>query len=311
MACLYDNIRRERTVACGCRDSEAQPIEFNRSEQVGEGGRLLPPLTFTNPSWSPNGDYIAYVSFEGKLPGSNFRLWVVPADDLEAKTLLHESAFPIFSSQWSPDSRSIALVEDETLSLLGLDGQVWVLIDGGLSKDPFAVGALDWSPDGNWLAYAGVSKSGGASEIWAVEVTTGEQLQITDSGDPAVLWTPSWSPDGQKIALLKGWIGLDSSSFYPSLVVVDWGSLSSVEIELTEASFELGSPVVWSEWGNEVALVMSQDVATDVWIVDVDDHSVDKLTGTGDVSGVIRWTADDRQLLISTWDSIRMVPVPH
>ena len=52
-----------------------------------------------------------------------------------------------------------------------------------------------WSPDGSSIAFQ--SEADGNSEIYSVDVETGEQTRVTDN--EYFDGSPSWSPDGLKI----------------------------------------------------------------------------------------------------------------
>ncbi len=53
-----------------------------------------------------------------------------------------------------------------------------------------------WSPDGRYLAYS--SDRGGEFQIWVVQVSGGDPVQVTRGQGPN--WEPDWSPDGKYIA---------------------------------------------------------------------------------------------------------------
>lgn len=59
--------------------------------------------------------------------------------------------------------------------------------EGALTEAPV------WSPDGAWLAFS--TNAGGVSDIWLVEVTSGELQQVTRSANECC---PVWLAGGER-----------------------------------------------------------------------------------------------------------------
>jgi TolB protein len=70
---------------------------------------------------------------------------------------------------------------------------------------PLPNGALDpaWSPDGNWLAFAG--HDGAAVDIYAAQPDGSAVTRLTSDG--LLARSPVWSPDGHHIAYLSNKTG--------------------------------------------------------------------------------------------------------
>jgi Tol biopolymer transport system component len=58
-----------------------------------------------------------------------------------------------------------------------------------------------WSPDGDWIAYAGWSEDTGG-HLYKVRASVGDPVQITN--EEAVYQQPAWAPDGDRIVALRG-----------------------------------------------------------------------------------------------------------
>jgi Tol biopolymer transport system component len=62
-----------------------------------------------------------------------------------------------------------------------------------------------WSPDGLWLLFERANDDGHTlsdAEIWALSITDGDQLRVTDSPDTVDLH-PAVSPDGTQLAWVR------------------------------------------------------------------------------------------------------------
>ena len=52
-----------------------------------------------------------------------------------------------------------------------------------------------WSPHGHRIAYWGLFGDSVQRDIWTVPAGGGEPVRVTN--DPAIDWSPAWSPDGR------------------------------------------------------------------------------------------------------------------
>ena len=61
-----------------------------------------------------------------------------------------------------------------------------------------------WSPDGKRIAY--ISDAGGGDNVWTMNADGSDAKAVTKE-DFRLLYTPTWSPDGQYIAARKHFTG--------------------------------------------------------------------------------------------------------
>lgn len=141
----------------------------------------------TQPAWSPDARYIAYVSPDG--PTSD--IWVMQADGAYPVRLTSNGAV---NSQpgWSPDGRKIVFVSDKDGSndiwLMNADGsqQLKLAVSGGQENDPC------FSPAGDQIVF---SRTEGDSATLMIVGTNGSGLRaLTNVG--AHDWEPHWSTRG-------------------------------------------------------------------------------------------------------------------
>ncbi len=136
-----------------------------------------------NPTWSPDGRYVAFSAIVGGLSD----IFVYDLERDETRRLTND-AYADLQPSWSPDGSRIAFVTDRfsigLTSLLFGNYQLG-LIDpgsGAISEVPgFPRGKHinpHWAPDGQSLFY--ISDHSGISNIYRVALASGETTQITN-----------------------------------------------------------------------------------------------------------------------------------
>jgi Tol biopolymer transport system component len=200
------------------------------------------------------------------------------------------------------------VVDGDSLHLAGLNGSHDLLIEEGVALHPLSGNGLTWSPDDHRLVFP--ASVGEARELHVLELFTLEDKVLWPNADDGATFIPSWSPDGQRIAILKGrYLVDDPSEERVSLIVVDADGSHPMEIDLAGAAFELGTELLWSSDGTQLAAMLRSGAEIDVWVMRVEAGTVRHLTETGDVQKIIGWSADGGAVLISTWHAIEAVPV--
>lgn len=112
---------------------------------------LSGPQSLTHPTFSPNGDRVAYhVDFEGD---ENHDVVVVRSDGKGAKKLT-DGVEDNFDPQFSPNGETVSFISNrvkdtENLYLTGSKGGKI----RRLTNEPLPVRQYSWSPDGRWIAY--------------------------------------------------------------------------------------------------------------------------------------------------------------
>ncbi|MGD9367428.1 MAG: hypothetical protein PVH87_17140 [Desulfobacteraceae bacterium] len=77
--------------------------------------------------------------------------------------------------------------------------------DTAVTADDYFNLQQDWSPDGNWLVFSSnlsssdpTAKHNGCQDIWVIDRNGQNKIMVYDGADSC--WTPSFSPDGTRIA---------------------------------------------------------------------------------------------------------------
>jgi len=148
-----------------------------------------------SPAWSPDGNQLAYVSFESRKP-------VVYVHDVSTgkRRLIANFKGSNSAPAWSPDGKTIAV----TLSLSG-GSQLFLLNANGGSapRRLMQSGSIDtepvFSPDGQRIYF--VSDRGGSPQIYRASLLGQNVERITFTGTYNI--SPALSPDGRWLAYIS------------------------------------------------------------------------------------------------------------
>jgi TolB protein len=162
----------------------------------GEGGQvaLNSPEPIISPAWAPNGQELAYVSFE-KQKAIVYVQSVASGERRMIANFRGSNSAPA----WAPDSQSLAL----TLSRDGISQLYLMSRNGGEPKRITTSQAIDtepvFTPDGRTLYF--VSDRGGGPQVYRTALAGGAVERVTFSGSYNI--SPSLSPDGRNLAYIS------------------------------------------------------------------------------------------------------------
>jgi len=142
------------------------------------------------PGWSPDGTMINYIA------GGERTYYVRPVSGGKATKM--PGVDP--PRAWSPDSKKIAFVSRDCISIVSVDGgeiqEIAKLKDLGFDQ----LFDICWYPDGKSIACVGNHmEKGDAGPICVVPVEGGEVTTLVSDDNSYKYWL-SWSPDGKWIA---------------------------------------------------------------------------------------------------------------
>ncbi len=145
-----------------------------------------------DPSWSPDGTLIAFVSSRDSSGGTN--IYMMYTDGTGQIRLTHSGAGDR-CPRWSPDGSMIAFIRGNA------GGDIYLVsMDSRETEQLTETGdvlSFDWSPDGRHIVFhSGVASGGG--EIFIIDTKSGSVTQMTNNQVPD--FEPIWSPDGRYIA---------------------------------------------------------------------------------------------------------------
>ncbi len=165
-------------------------LEDQRRYQIGimnadgSGQTVLPSSYVSSPSFSPNGERIAFHAWEGWPQGSG--LWTLKVDGTDPQLVIRdgEARHP----HWSPDGKLVAYDARDSVHIISAQGgDPHKLADGSIQPS--------WSPDSQGLVFKGCD--GPACGLYLMNIDGSSKARLTTIADDAV---PAWSPDGSKVA---------------------------------------------------------------------------------------------------------------
>jgi Tol biopolymer transport system component len=226
-------------------------------------------------SVSPGEDQIAFVD----LVGGQHDLWTMPLTGGNATRITddpEEDRFPI----WHPDGKRLIYSSQRDgifqLCVAYLDGRRPLKLTTG-DSDSFA---SDVSADGTKVLY---SSSREESDIWAINVGTGEEQQVT-SDVSAELWS-DFSRDGGRIAFQSVRQLGQSGNLYKSLLLVRPVDTDRGQVRLAS---EAQQPR-WSPDNQRIAFLRATDFGVTIWAVSAVGGEEQQLTRRS-VSGFSNFT---------------------
>ena len=282
--------------------------------------------TSTNPKWSPDGKWIAFVSNRKDNRNNLYRL-SIEGGEAEPLTELKSN---VTNFNWSPDGRSIAFTmtdpktEEEEKNDKGRNDFRWVdenlkmsrlyVIpvekDANGKREPrklttgnYNVGEFDWSADGSRIAFSH-SKTPGANDWTTADVSIVDVASTNVTvlaNTPASEDSPTYSPDGKSIALIV----TDNPPRWAQTATIQIFPANGGQPKILLASFD-GQPGIagWSADGKKIYFSEAKGTGTQVYVVDVAGNRIEEIkhdpavlsalniNRSGTTFGLVRQTSD-------------------
>lgn len=186
------------------------------------------PSRETQPQWSPDGNWLAFVSDRS----GRTEVWVT-GDNGNTLKKLTDTDTEKRGLRWAPDSKALVYAgTDHNLYTVSITGKNRVVVtsDTGDILNP------QFSPDGKWIVY-GRQDRNSYLHVYVISSTGGEEHAV--GRRPYLMETVGrWTPDGTKLVFLAGGLGggsrknplqLCTADLYEegSAGSIDWGGLNS------------------------------------------------------------------------------------
>ena len=265
--------------------------------------------TSTNPKWSPDGKWLAFVSNRKDNRNNLYRLSI---DGGEAEPLT-EFKTNVANFEWSPDGRFIAYTmsdpktDEEEKNDKGRNDFRWVdenlkmsrlyVIpveeDANGKREPrkltsenYNVGEFDWSADGSRIAFSH-SKTPNANDwttadVSIVDVATTNVTVLANT--PAAEDGPVYSPDGKSIALIV----TDNPPRWAQAATIQIFPANGGQPKVLLGSFD-GQPDIagWSADGKKIYFAEAKGTGTQIYVIDVASNRIAEIKHDTAVIGAI------------------------
>lgn len=236
----------------------AQKFQLIVADADGENQRLVLESRYPlmSPSWSPDGQWLSYVSFENKR-SSIFVQLVRTGERRQVSARAGINGAPT----WSPDGKKLAL----TLGGSGGNPDIYVLDLQSqdlnrITNDPAIDTEATWAPDGKSLYFT--SDRAGGPQIYQIGVNPGDRpKRITFTGNYNA--RPRVSADGTQLAMVT----LDGGNYRVAVQDLSNGSvrvLSKGHLDESPSFAPNGATLIYSEreGGHGVLATVSVDGLT-------------------------------------------------
>lgn len=322
------------TVSVIDRDEDESTSDLWMSRWDGSANLQLTatPQSESYPRWSPDGNKLAFLSDRAD-EDKGAQLWLLDMRGGEAKQLTHlEHAVSDFA--WSPDGTRVVLVVDvappkpdeekpepivvnrywfkeDVTGYLGVARSHLFLLeidDGNVSQltdEDYDELQPSWSPDGEQIAFVSKREDDmDRHDNWDVFVMDAEPgasvSQITrNPGADGDAWDsdpPRWSPDGDRLAYLRG--GKPEDLWYALTQIATIDAEGGTENLPTEALDRNSRQPRWSADGSRIFFLLEDDQSVQLAEVRLRDNRVERLTAPGRVVHEFDVNADGRVAMI-------------
>jgi TolB protein len=242
----------------------------------------------TFPAWSSDGRRIAFVGArrQGQVPARGAEeIYVMNADGSDERRLTENDVQDV-SPRWIPDGRIVFLSCAERRDEFPRCSLVAIRADGSgreeLARLGYA-GSFDVSRDGRLVVYAELEGQSHYQhfELYVMDLHGADRRRLTANGAGDA--SPTWSPDGKKIAFVS-----NRAESAPCLFHDCTGSTNELYVmdadggdvmRLTETPHDEGGLVSWSPDGTRIVYsrILDEGAEREVFVVNADGSCPTKL----------------------------------
>lgn len=230
-----------------------------------------PNVIESDPQWSPDGQWIAYLSLPVGFRLFEPELWIVNVSEDISINLTEKLEQKFLTYEWSTDSQYIAITSvlpssegQYELQTISLDDADVNLI---ASKSDYIQGQPQWSPDGQNIAFLTVDfnwDDANPNTIWITDFSENSSTSELIKGEFIDF---SWSPNGEYI------VATEFSKFSNDTQVILFSMADGTMQNLTQELFKNASQPIWSpdsQWLAFQVLKGSMSNDADIYLLNIE-----------------------------------------
>ena len=242
------------------------------------------------PSWSPDGEQIAFYAAEDN---GIRNLYILDVFTHHIRRLTKNGASNIDPS-WSPDGHEIAFASDYD----NANGIFVISVDCTDSfeqcatrltpKDTYFYGQPAWSPDGERIAFVSTQNTTSADplgndDIFVMNRDGSELHRLTEN--PNDDYSPSWSPDSRQIVYSAQNLLFGTTS----IMIMDTNCSPDLNCIRPLFGDNFVLMPAWSPDGNSIVFVNARDDSNEIYLTDTQGHYLQRLTNDDANKITPRW----------------------
>jgi Tol biopolymer transport system component len=233
------------------------------------------------------------IAFMSDRDGNN-EIYIMEKDGSGVENITNNDAEDGFPG-WSAKNRSIAFLttRESALASIYKMNALGNRLEALVTDQPIMATLPMWSPDGKWIAFE--NESNGQSDIYLIDIQTGESKNLTDN--PSTDRFSDWSPDSEKILMVSNRGDLPDTN--PGLYVIDVEDSSLLQLTEPDSINVLAS---WSPDGENIAFTSDRDGNAEIYLMDSKGENVTRLTNNQKFDGFPTWSPDGSTIAYITLD---------